>query len=85
MMNLSSINPMAKYEWNLRGYLESKDLIAARVVDEIGKASRAPTVYRLSGPDSNSLAKLDMKTLNDLIEALSNLTGEKVTPNSTLR
>ena len=70
------INTMLKYKWNLRGYLNSKGLKPSQVANSLGSISRAPTIYRLSSPKSDNLSRIDFNTLNDLIEVLSELTGE---------
>lgn len=76
---------MGTVHWKLKSYLDENDLKPWDVETEaarLGQSLGGTNIYRLvrgAGP-----ARLDLKTLATLIEALRNLTGRKVTPNNLL-
>ena len=64
---------------NIGSYLEQKNITPYRLVKESGLAPN--TVYTLA---RTSAKRIDLDTLGSIVEALTRLTGQPVTPNDLL-
>lgn len=65
--------------WKLKEYLDAHEITGYRLIQESGVSGN--TVYRLT---NNRTDGVQGKVLNDILNTLHRLTGEKVTPNDLL-
>jgi hypothetical protein len=74
-----------KIEWNLRDVLEKRGVTVFSLARAMGSQSHAVKLYRIASPDPDKRPRrVDFETLEQLIPAIYELTGETVTPNDLL-
>ena len=75
-------SPVARVIWKLAAYLEEKELTTYRLAQRVERG-RENTVYRLVR-QGESLKRLDLEVLADILGGLRALTGQEVTADDLL-
>ena len=73
---------MARVVWKLAAYLEKRKITTYKLAQRVERG-RENTVYRLVRK-GETLKRLDLEVLADILSGLSELTGQKVTPDDLL-
>ncbi len=73
---------MARVVWKLAAYLEKRKITTYKLAQRVERG-RENTVYRLVR-QGETLKRLDLEVLADILSGLSELTGQKVTPDDLL-
>jgi predicted ArsR family transcriptional regulator len=69
---------MAKLRWKLRDYLQQNGIPTLQLAKAMGDG-RVATLYRLTSPDpERTPSRIDFHTLEAIVTALRQLTGNRV-------
>lgn len=82
MKATGTINDVARIKWKLADVLESEGINAYKLAMQVDH-SRANTVYRLARK-GETLKRVDLEVLADLLVGLRKLTGKALTPNDLI-
>jgi hypothetical protein len=74
-----------RIEWKLKNVLENSGVSVYALARAMGNQTHAVKLYRITSPNPDKRPRrIDFDTLEQIIPALSNLTGGTVTPNDLL-